>query len=767
MDKLYVNVESTEEIEEGFQLTVPLERNRDDFSILQTSVYNAFYGAEAATYDSLSGAWIQTPIPICDVGDDINVIAKWGTPVDTSIYPMDRTETGKGIQIVSEFQTTPWSIESVDYPVEYNRGFYLDFMPFEPNDKDNYNKPFTFYFGKYSDDYDQYLWKLVISANENSPSTTVLYGYNGPDPDSPTIGTWLEVGRCDLIGKDFYNNNHRIWIQPISQLRFIIKNVVSNEGMVVVSPFLVKEDIPIPPDQDTDDEGTKSVRVVWKTSQFKVEAYAKCWFVLRTVEYVNEFTIQANRYIELGYTTVQDIVTKVKWWAPDGLDAKTAYLETTNIYNDTGATFNPNSSATKFWWQLVFQGPDDGETLSPGTCKRGAVLFYINFSIPRLNQSNGLTPTDLMADTRFCVENIQESRSLKDVSSTLNFDVQSKRINFDAISWPQPNGRVQLQLETTTNYYVRFDGFVDTIEGPKFVDFADDSYHITYHVSCKPRWKDAEYAIFRGSTTLDDMKRSEVYDLLAKQMGLETAEISIATDLLADQTLPQPKTGIEKNSLMPKIGTSVMDVLEEIQKYYSVEDQMYFRDDGTGTQTVKMFITNTLTVNKGTMLRSDPYQTTPLVVATYGGTNIAQTINVNDREFYNDIWVIGGDPDDLATVYSANFRYPPSWQDITDPLYIRQRRVLIAINPAWDSQALVNLVGYCLFKKFTRFTSPLTITSFLLYNLYPGQYFTLDDGGEPAIGNLTLKILSMQSRLSHGNIPLNRRWQTQYECEII
>jgi len=215
-----------------------------------------------------------------------------------------------------------------------------------------------------------------------------------------------------------------------------------------------------------------------------------------------------------------------------------------------------------------------------------------------------------------------------------------------------------------------------------------------------------------------------------------------------------------------KIGENVLDIFKDLQKYFSVDDKLAFRDNGSGT--VVLYITNQNNTNKGTIYRSDSTQSTPLVIASGGGDNKPQKISANDKSFFNDIFVIGGDIEGAqgtGNIFMANYRYPPSWQNTADPLYIRKRRILIAISPAWNTQGLVNVVGYGLFKKYVKFDIGEVIDAFLQYNIYPGDILTLDAGGTGE-SDRTVKIKAMRTSLQKLSRPLTRRYSCQYEVEM-
>jgi len=768
MDRLYANVPSIEELEEGHQNLVQLDGNTFDVSTTND--------IPDAVYDTLSHMYIAAPQTPLDTRDDADVLADWGLTVTTTgsvvttFIVMDRTDTGKGIQITSERPTTGWTLESVDFDkIEYGRGYFIDFMVMEPADKTDI-KPITFYFGSFVNQVDSgvpgsdilYKYKLEILSNENGVAASSIYERNEDYTGAVNEKEWINLGIFQLLAKDFWNKNHRIWIQPITQRRFIIKNPVNGQGMVIkCRKGSIAE---VPWTDDNGNAGTAEEDFTWANSAFKVEGFNIGWVVLRPLEYSYNFQLYAKDYVDINYTSATDMEVELSWYAPDSLGEDTEWVSTFNIFNEDEDNWQGNGGRYYIWdWTIT--APIDG-TLT-GTTKRAATLSDIKLKIPVVTQSNGLSATDLIASADFCVENVEESRSLDDTQSTLTFTVTAARAAYDAIGWPQPNGRCQWQIDTGAGYYIRFDGFIDETKGGKFVDFSDDTYHIQYNIVLKSRWRDAEFAVFTGSYALDGMTRSEVYTLLAEQMGLDTAtQLSISADLLSDTPLPQADQG-KKKSLKTKIGENVLNIFKETQKFYSVEDKLLFKDDGLGS--FKLFITNEDNTNHGTILRSNPTQSTPLVVASIGGDNKPQKYALTDKNFFNDIYVIGGDVESLEStgnVFVSNFRYPPSWQTTTDPLYIRKRRLLIAINPAWNTQAMCNLVGRALFLRYCRFDVSLSVNSFLQYNIYPGDIVTLDKGGDTG-GDLTMRIVGMKTTMLKLSRPLSRRYATIYELEDI
>jgi hypothetical protein len=345
----------------------------------------------------------------------------------------------------------------------------------------------------------------------------------------------------------------------------------------------------------------------------------------------------------------------------------------------------------------------------------------------------------------------------------MSFSVTATKAAFDYYLWPKINGRVQWVIDFDGVYYVRFDGLIDTISGPKFVDFSSNTYLIKYNIVCKGRFKDFETSIFRGSYSLDSMKRSEVYQLIAEQANFDASEIVIDPNLLNDIALPSANDS-EKPSLMTKIGTNCLDVIKEVQEYYSVNDLIYFRDDGAGS--TKLYISNPSSSLKATFYRDAITANVNLspttVIATTPGSS-AMTIQVNDKNFYNDFWIIGGDAG--KQLFASHYEYSPSWRTPADPLYIKNKKTVIIVNPAWNSQSIVNVVGYSLFKKYCKFSISLTIESFLYPSLYPGDIIAIHPGGEPGATLNYFKVISMSTKMEKLLNPSSRRYRCVYELE--
>jgi len=767
-DKVYINVPSIEELEEGHVSLVRLASG--DFNVSSVN------SVPDIIYEPLSQMYIANPVPIPDERDDADVLADWAV-TGSSMIVMDRPDTGKGISLIAESLSSEWVLETEAYDaIEYGRGYYIDFMPLRPSDNDYINRPISLFWGGFSNQEDPgvpgsaviYKHKLEVSSNESGAAVATTYEYNQDYTGATNQTEWFNLGSFNLVAKDFFNRSHRIWLQPITERRFIIKNPTTGAGAVFGIKRSSRVEVALPEEAGG---GTDEVGYTWANSKFQVTGTGTAWVVLRDIEYPDSFTLLSKDYTEIGYTSTQNFEVDSRWYAPDNLGSDTAWTSALTIYNGDDNVWDGNGGS-KYRWTWVITAPTDG-TL-PLSTKRAATIAHLKFLLDPVVQSNGLSAVDIVADSRFCLEKLRETRSQEDDKSLLSISVLGARTDFDDVDWPKLNGRCQWHIDTGVGDYIRFDGFIDEVQGSKFVDHSTSDYYIKYDVSVKSRWRDAEFSVFTGSYDLDGMEREDVYRLLGTQMGLATlTEMSIGT-LTASQPLPSGEIGKEP-TLKTSIGQSVLDVFKDVEEFYAVDDRLIFKDDGTGN--VKLFITALSDATVGTIVRADSTQATALVVASAGGNNTPQRVIANDRQFFNDIYVIGGGVDvgegtkTKGEVFVANYRYPPSWQDTSDPLYIRRRRLLIAINPAWNSQGLVNLVGYALFHKYVRFDVGLSIDSHLQYNIYPGDVVTLAAGGETGATNLLLRIKSISANIADGGNglarPLSRRYPCTYETEVL
>lgn len=773
-DSLLVNVPSNEIIESGYQQYIRLFNNQKEFKISQT-LDDTTHTIDDAIYEPISGCLIQSPRPIDESGLDADILTKWTSTPANNIFIIDRCETRKGIQIKSANSPTGWSVESTTDIVEYNRGFFIDFMVAGPPTETNSNSqlPFVVEWGTFADGQDgesdvyTYKWRLEISTNEKGMASAKVLEHNKSyDANSATTwDEWFVADQFTLINKDYFNNNHRIWIEPINDKQFLIKNAIGDLGVIITQKQESQTEVALP----SDEEGsTYVVSSTWNDSKIKFSGNMISWMTYRQLEYKHYFSLTSIELTTIGYASTQDFTRQYKYWAPDGLTnvltGDSDYLIDWVIYNESNALWTAGVGGTSYYFVLLSTAPEDSVA---GYSKRSVKLSDLRLRIEKLYGSNGLVATDLFAYTGICVESLSETRTREDLNDTLSFDITGKMATFNALGFPKANARVQWRIDTEPGSYVRFDGYIDSIEASNFIDFNDNTYYMKYNIKCKNRWKDAQRALFRGSYALDSMTRTEVYQLLADQMELPPGELSIGS-LLNDIQMQNSNPG-EEPLLITKVGTDVYSAFREMQKYYSVEDRMYWRDDGTGSQNVKLFITDAdYSTVKETFYRdaltAESNGSPTTVIASIDGNDSPMQYQINDRDFYNDFFIMGYE--DKKPVM-AHFSYPPSWGTPSNPLYIRKRRMMLKINPAWNSQSIVNLVGYSLFKKYMRMQVPTTISSFLMPNLYPDDIVSIDPGGEPGASIQYYRIIGMRSSLRKTFYDATRRYSCQYDLELL
>jgi len=753
-DKLLVNVERNIESEEGYRSTELFWREHKDRIISENS------GTPDAVLESYSRRWLANPVP---EQHDSSVLTDWSA-TSTTLADMDRREHGGyGIEVTSEPTggADAWSVVSTSATaIEAQRGYYLDFLIYQANALDKFTEPLVFWFGYTASG--AYKYKLAIRGNEQSALNAELYernpDYDSTDPDS--LDYRLKVS-FPLLAGNFYNQEHRLWIQPLDGAEFLIRNQTDPlYGTVVATK--APEPWPI----DDGEGGTEDAEACWLDSPFKVDGWCTGWFVLRVLTYPAAWSIAINRKQakSIGYTSTQDWQKEEKWYAPDKAPTtqNTQYVLTTTIYDQDAEEWSGGGEA--YAYTVALSAPEDAET---SYTKRTAVIDSLKLWLAPVSAPDRLVRTDLLAHGSIRLLALQESRTTADADAKLTITVRGRLSEFQALDWPKPNGRCQWLLDTGeledeedpllgNVYYLRFDGYIADIQGGKWT--SQGTYMVDYQITLRNHWRIGDLSLFRGSIGLDGMTRSEVYDLLAEQMLLDpTTEVETGT-LTNDVPLPESKPGT-KPSLMPRIGSSITEVFSEVLKTYGLGEVARFVASDAEPGLVKLRITAPDETSQATL-----YRTTAEAVA--GGTEATVIIGglqfgVSDADYYNDILVIGQDKKDPSSLVYARYMNPDSWQTPASPYYVGIRRLLIRIDPAYNTQAICNQVCYGLFQRFGRFVEREAVQSYLDWTLYPGDFVTIDAGEEPGASDKLHKIVAM--RVASTGASGARRYEAVYE----
>jgi hypothetical protein len=694
-------------------------------------------------YEDISHTIIQKPLPITTSLASVSTL--WN--VTGNLVTISSPDIGGGVQITTQ---GPWSIETKSNVTEYGRGFIIDLMVFE-NASNAYNQsPISIYWGGQTN-YSGYKYCIMISGNEKGIGSAEVWEYNQDYSSGTEIKEWLSLGKFTLISGNFFNMQHRIWFEPLSYNKFLIRNMLANQGMVFYTQY--PEIISTTNNKATESNGQSStinVYAPWDKSKISMNGYSPAVVTYRNLEYKTSTYLYTQQFQELGFTTTKGMDTDLRWITGDLKDEdESDYSAELIVLNEDDDVWTEGTGGSEFVYYIVLSSTDNGTT--SGYSLRSSKLSSLRLKIEPTVTTDSLTPIDLFSSNCVMDVSLHETDSNKDNDMTFSVKVTSNP------SWCYPGNHVKL---LPYDNIIRFEGYIADITYETLVDHATDTEYYHLHIHCRNMWKDAEESLFLGSYSLDSMMRSDVYSLLAEQMGLPSSLVSIGT-LSYNTTLPDGING-EKQSLMPKIGTPIIEIFDDVQKYYSATDQIYFRDKGEGT---KLYITDETYTNTGTFYMTSEEAVNAgyperVIIGKPGSSLI--NLSLNDKDFSNDITVIGGNPNNPDGAVKAVYR-SYDWLDPTSPKYNHGKpRTLVVVSDAWRTQADVNLVGYILYNKFNKYTEPYEFDSILSEYVYPNDYVSVYNSISSA--TVSGRIKSITTNLNM-NMPTDRLWTSKYEIE--
>lgn len=261
-------------------------------------------------------------------------------------------------------------------------------------------------------------------------------------------------------------------------------------------------------------------------------------------------------------------------------------------------------------------------------------------------------------------------------------------------------------------------------------------------VQCVDRWRKLQNALLTDAETYDGQSHTEVVTKVCQRAGLPEDELDIAGD-----DYPLPESEDSSPLWQPQNGQSAADFILMVRDNFSgwrvgfkSDGKFFYQPVPTSTDPEAFFHSATQAAEEGGGASAHHY---PI----YGLHRV-----VDQSQHRNEIWVVG---EDQATgeVLAANYTDFSSMNDPTYRFYVGERRVLVYIDPALNTQAAVNWVCRTLADRYARFRIYAAFESEFDGVLVPGDAIQVDGTG--------YRIRSMQSRFAEGQ---SRTW---YEVEQI
>jgi len=760
-DKLLVSVPRNVEQEPGY-------RSSEMFNTGADLKVSADAGGRAQAFlEPISRRWMGQPVAPPSTEDAGDYSVTGSTIGDVAPDQLG----GGGVQIVSEAADvdTPWLVTRTA-ALTVARGFYLDLVAFAPESFtiDETTAPVTVTWDK---------WQLELRGGEQGQPVAQLY--------ERVSGAWVVRAITPLLDGPLYNHPHRLWVQPLDGDEFLIANRGrADVGLVVrtEAPYQYDADL-----ADPDADHSPDVTIApWGPGEFTVGGFSRAFFVFRYTQAANTWTAESNGVRRLGYSCTQDVTKIVDAWLPEESDLFTAALA---VYEgDPNGDPVPDEWAADgggqqdYAWRVTVTGPED----VTGYSYRIPVLARVELEWPGTVALSSSVAVDLLdtATAGVGVLGLTWTRGGDDRNSqmvvALGGELETIR------SWVRPYTRWQWQTERNdTTQYIVFDGLVIDPSEDVFV-ILDGTYRGKVGVAVHSRWAQADAVLFRGGIALDGYKRTEAYEILAKQMPLDVdgspAELSYL--LPDDRPVPAARRG-QKPAFQPRVGTKLSDVFFDIQKTLGPDDRLYFRDngdDGAGGRVAALVIDQPSATSQAVFYRTAAEAVTAgaprQVMSAPTGTPTIR-YNLSAAEFYNEIYVVGQAPPLAADkakageaqpgqVVVAYYALPDSWQNDATGLQIGIRKTLVVVRPELHAQADVNAVCRALAQQLVRFNTGMQMRSYLVEDLVPGDVIETDPGEEPGATLTQWRIAGMSGELRPLEVDANRRYPCVYElAEVV
>lgn len=781
-DRLLLHVPRYVEIEPGYRST-ELLRDRRGWAIGTLGDGVVGSAIEKAMLEPVSGRWMPGPLAVQSEDE----ASDWSA-TDTTVALVQPEGLGGGVQVVSEGDDeTPWSLRRIA-DLTPGRGYYVDLFLFPPEDVDAVDQQqFSLSWGGGVSG-GAGAFRVTLRSNQKF----ARWGLVEQLVASGDTAQWHSVV-APLLGGDFYQRVHRLWLQPLSADEWLIANRDEPERGLVVRSRAPTLWLP-----DGAEEG-QEIGAPWGVGGFILTGVSRAWIVVRDLVYYREWTMSTDPVRDIGYAARQGVTATVRAFVPDQLpqgqdpeDGGTSYPVTVTVRRDSEsgdewpAAMPDDDPGSRFFHAAVAaSAPDDAD----GYTTKAIVLDRIELEWPNRIASDGLAPIDLLAEPGLAVTDIRESRGRDDWQSYLSCSLWGELEAIDSL-YLRPNSRLQWQLYQGLDeyeqpiYYTRFDGLID---GPAFAPWPTTAgtWKTPVQLTARSRWKQAAEILYRGGIGLDGIDRSEAYQALARQMVLKTewteAEAGLSEDVrppleLAigdlDDDGPLPEAGAgERPALLPRTGTSILRAFQDVLRGFGPRDRAQFRegvlhiDQPSDTPAVTLYHTSAEAASAGV----------PTQYLAGADRRACWQTETTDDGFVNEIILVGG-KDGNGELLAWYWNDPPSWNapvvivgglPVDNPRYIGVRRTLILVRPELRTEADLARAGYALWRAFYRFQFGGALQGWLLPTVYPGDTIRLAVGNKPAgYGSIDYVVEGMRTVAGHQNLPAARRHRTTYLVRV-
>lgn len=760
-DKLLVSVPRHVEQEPGY-------RSSEMFGQAADLVVSTDASERAEAFlEPISRRWMGQPVaPLSTMA-----VGDWTATGTTLIAMQSNSLGGAGVECTEESADPlePWSL-IMDADLEVARGFYLDFSLWEPTafDLDTTTAACSIRWDR---------WRLDVRGGEQGQPVAQLY-----ELKSGTAATWVVRAITPLLVNKLYNQPHSLWVQPLDGDEFLLANRGrADVGLVVrtETPYRYDPDVATP----DEDHSPAEVSAPWGPGKLTIFGATRGFFIFRYTQAAAAWTVESNGTRKLGYQCTQDVTKIVDAWLPQEDDR---YSATLAVYEgDPNADPAPDEWAAdaggqeEYAWRLSVAGPDDS---GDGYSYRIPVLSKVQLEWPATTALSSSTAVDLL-DTGTANVNVlglSMTRTTDDRNSSMAVQLGGELATIAA--WIRPYTRWQWQVDLGGgSYYVAFDGLVIDPEADVLV-IQDGTYRVKLQVTVRSRWAQADEVLFRGGIALDGYKRTEAYELLARQwpLGVDATPTELSYVLADDRPVPVARRG-QKPAFQPRIGTKLSDVFFDLQKTLGPDDRLAFRDngdDGSGGRAVALKIDQPSAAVQATFYRTAAEAVTagvPKQVMSAAPGQSALSYRLSAKEFYNEIYVVGqapplasdtakGDGPQPGQLLIAYYALPDSWQNDASGLQIGIRKTLIVVRPELQTQADVDMVCRALVEQVVRFQTGCRMRAFFVEDLLPGDLIETDPGDEPSGTTRTWRITGMTvTDMRNQSVTANRRYPCVYE----
>ncbi len=491
-------------------------------------------------------------------------------------------------------------------------------------------------------------------------------------------------GRLFADAEEFYGRWHRIWILPVKRDGIVIQG---DHGL----GFCYREEDVL----SVEEEGGRKNYVTF-AARVRIRVLGGMFvFALGRPSYATSGTL-ASPTICLPYTATAEPKTEVRWELREGC---TVGLEV--LAEKDGGAFEP--PADKFAYRLTLSGPGD-ET---------PMVYEARVEFDPTTRERSPQAVDCSNYVLY----VREVRSADRQSARMEFTVDNTGGTFD-----EKRERANLRVTLDVDGKRRFTGLTG-----RTVTKEGNAETVTF--VCSDLWKRLEAARLSNASCFDGEVHTEVVKRLCKLAGIREEEMVVAED---EYRLPEAE-GDEEPLFLPRNGETVASFLSYIAESFSGwrlgfdEEGKFHYEPWPEEEPQKTFVTK------------HPAGEGELVV-------FARESEVDESGHANEIWVIGrSDSGKLLSAYYVDYS---SMHDPTYRYYVGERRLLIWVDTALNSQAAVNWVCRTLAEEAAKFKHYARVEAEFDAEVGPGDRVTMD-GLEYVVRTVDAVLLPKRRRAEY------------------